>query len=296
MNAFRRFAWATLAYNLGVILWGAFVRATGSGAGCGEHWPLCNGVVLPRDPEVATIIEFTHRVTSGLALVAVLLLVVWARRIFPRGHTARRAAFVSLFFILVEALLGAGLVLLRYVEMNASYGRAAYLSAHLTNTLILIAALAWTAWAARPGPTPRWPSMPRAVWWGLAAALVASASGAIAALGDTLFPATSFIDGVRAETAAGASALLELRLAHPVLAVGAAAYLLFLAWTWHRRHAAGWVAARVLMTLTVIQLVAGAVNVLLLAPVWMQLVHLFLATLVWLSLVMMGLEAADRER
>lgn len=291
MNAFRRFAWATLAYNIGVILWGAFVRATGSGAGCGEHWPLCNGVVVPRAPEVATIIEFTHRVTSGLALVAVLVLVLWARRIFPRGHTARRAASISLLFILIEALLGAGLVLLRYVESNASYGRAIYLSAHLTNTLILIGVLAWTAWAARPGFTPRWLSMPRSVWWGLAAALAASASGAVAALGDTLFPATSFMDGVRAETASEASALLQLRLAHPVLAVAAAAYLIFLALGWHRRHAAGWAAARVLLGLTVLQLVAGAVNVLLLAPVWMQLVHLFLATQVWLALLLMGLDA-----
>ena len=293
MHNFRRFAWATLAYNIGVIIWGAFVRATGSGAGCGEHWPLCNGEILPRAAEVETLIEFTHRITSGLALVAVLALVVWSRRLFPKGHAARRAAFVSLVFIVVEALLGAGLVLLRYVEQNASYGRAVYLSAHLTNTLILLGCLAWTAWAARTSTGPRWPALPRDVKWGLAAVIAAGITGAVAALGDTLFPATSFVAGVRAETAADAHALLRLRLVHPVVAVLSAGYLIFLALRWMRLHPEAHRPSRVLLALTIVQTVAGGVNVLLLAPVWMQMLHLFLATLVWLAVVMMGLEGGS---
>lgn len=296
MHNFRRFAWATLAYNIGVIIWGAFVRATGSGAGCGEHWPLCNGEVLPRAPEVETLIEFAHRVTSGLALIAVVALVIWAMRIFPKGHTARRAAFLSLVFIVIEALLGAGLVLLRYVEQNASYGRAVYLSAHLTNTLLLIGCIAWTAWAARKSDSPRWPALPRDIRWGLIAVLVASVSGAVAALGDTLFPSTTFAEGIRIETEAAASALLRLRLAHPVLAVASAAYLIFIALKWLRVHAETQTQARLLLSLTIVQVVAGSLNVLLLAPVWMQMLHLFLATLVWLSLLMMGLETRTSQR
>src|SRR5229473_6608919 len=146
---FTRYAWGVLGWNLLVILWGAFVRATGSGAGCGSHWPLCNGEVVPRAPRLETIIEFTHRVTSGLALFAVVGLVVWSAVSFPRGHRVRRTAIVSLVLILTEALLGAGLVVFQLVAQDASVGRACYLSLHLVNTLFLLGALALTAWYSR---------------------------------------------------------------------------------------------------------------------------------------------------
>ena len=92
LSRLAKFAWGVLAYNIAVILWGAYVRASGSGAGCGEHWPLCNGVVLPRDPSTATLIEFSHRITSGLALIAVVALLVWVWRACAAGHPSRRAA------------------------------------------------------------------------------------------------------------------------------------------------------------------------------------------------------------
>lgn len=283
---FARFAWIVLGWNLLVILWGALVRATGSGAGCGSHWPLCNGAVVPRSPETSTIIEFTHRTTSGLALLAVIGLVWLACRTFPKEHLARKAAWISLVLILVEALLGAGLVLLNYVEQNKSLGRAIYLSAHLTNTLLLVASLTFSAlFAARP----RASIGPVSLKWTLAlmAALAACISGAVAALGDTLFPATSFAEGVRAELATDAHALLRLRLAHPVLAVLAGGYLAYIGLQTARRvpggvsAMAGWAVA----ALSAIQLAAGAVNVWLLAPVWMQLLHLGLANLLWIALV-----------
>ncbi len=47
---FSRYAWGVLLWNVLVALWGAYVRATGSGAGCGSHWPTCNGEILPRAP------------------------------------------------------------------------------------------------------------------------------------------------------------------------------------------------------------------------------------------------------
>src|SRR5664279_4937818 len=111
--AFARFAWGVVAYNLAVVLWGAFVRATGSGAGCGNHWPLCNGTATPHSASAATIIEFTHRVTSGLDLALVALLVVWAFRRFPRQHPVRLGATLSALFLITEALVGAALVLLQ---------------------------------------------------------------------------------------------------------------------------------------------------------------------------------------
>src|SRR5512138_1330366 len=110
MKSFARFAWCVLGYHLAVIAWGGLVRATGSGAGCGQHWPTCNGQVVPRSAAAETLVEYTHRATSGVALLLVVVLFAWARRAFPRGHPARRAAAFSMVFILTEALLGAGLV------------------------------------------------------------------------------------------------------------------------------------------------------------------------------------------
>src|SRR6476646_7294144 len=145
-DAFRRFAWGVLAYNVLVVLWGAYVRASGSGAGCGSHWPLCNGVVVPPVKSIETIIEFTHRVTSGLAVASSVALSVWAFRIFPRGHRVRKTSVLAVVFLMMEALLGAGLVLFRFVAHDASAGRAWYLSAHLVNTQLLLGMLAATAW------------------------------------------------------------------------------------------------------------------------------------------------------
>lgn len=295
---FVRFAWGVLLYNIFVVLWGALVRATHSGAGCGNHWPLCNGEVVPFAPAVETVIELTHRLTSGLALIGVLMLCLWAFRLFGRGHRVRKYAVLSVVFILVEALLGAGLVLLEYVDQNKSVGRAIYLSAHLANTQILLGVLALTAWYARPGAptTGRWA---RWTWLfgSLPVLLVVGISGAIAALGDTLFPATSLAEGMRQEMSSTAHFLLRLRVFHPVLAIFSAVYVAFAALKAIQAHISpdatklAWIS----WGLVFLQLVAGAVNVLLLAPVWMQIVHLLLADALWVALVLLVVEGSRRE-
>ena len=151
-SALTKYAWITLAYTVGVILWGAFVRASRSGAGCGAHWPLCNGVVIPRDPSIETIIEFSHRLTSGLALIAVVVLLGWVWRSCAPGHPARRGAAWSVFFMLTEAAVGAGLVLFEYVAENESIARAQWMAAHLVNTFFLLAWQTLTAWWLSGGP------------------------------------------------------------------------------------------------------------------------------------------------
>jgi len=289
---FSRVAWGVLAYNMLVVLWGAFVRATGSGAGCGNRWPLCNGAMVPRAPRIETVIEFTHRATSGLALVGVAALCLWAYRLFPRGHRARTCAALSVVFLIAEALLGAGLVLLQYVEHNASAGRAAYLSAHLVNTQILLAMLTLTAWFGCDPVSRPWPRAPKLLVAALPVAIVVAVSGAIAALGDTLYPAASVAAGMRQEFSQTASALLRLRAVHPVLAAVGAVILLAAAMTAMRSTRA--MAVRMgglFAALVFLQLAAGAVNIVLLAPVWMQILHLLLADLLWVALVVTTLEA-----
>lgn len=157
LNNFARYAWAVLGYNIFVILLGAFVRSSGSGAGCGSHWPLCNGEVLPRAPEVATLIEFSHRLTSGLALLLVGGLLLWARRLYAPGQPVRVAAMWSMVFILVEALVGAALVLLELVAGNPALLRGVVIAVHLANTLLL-GALTLCAWHAGGGAPVQLPN------------------------------------------------------------------------------------------------------------------------------------------
>jgi cytochrome c oxidase assembly protein subunit 15 len=281
--------------TLVVILWGAFVRATGSGAGCGQHWPLCNGVALPRDPTVATVIEFTHRATSGLALLALVALVVAVWRARPAGHPARRAAGWSMLFMLTEAGVGAGLVLFELVADNASMARALFMAVHLANTFLLLGAMTLTArWLEdRPGGFSLAGRGGRAVLLGALSVglVVVGVSGAVAALGDTLFPATSLSHALEQDLSPTSHVLLRLRVIHPTLATIVALALIVLA---PRLSIDSEVPARGITPgarvalLAGVQTALGAVNVLLLAPVWLQLVHLLVADLLWIALVLLA--------
>ena len=295
MLAVARFAWLVLAYNLAVISWGAYVRATGSGAGCGNHWPLCNGDVLPRSAGVATLIEFSHRLTSGLALAAVAALAVWTFRACRPGHPARLGAALSLAFILTEAAVGAGLVLFELVADNASMARAMFMAAHLLNTFLLLAALSltarWLSTAERVALRGRGATV-ATVAVGCGALLVAGASGAVAALGDTLFPAASLTAALAADLSASSHLLLRLRVLHPVLALAAAAAVIVLG---ARMARGGTIFAvrmrRTAAALALLQIALGFANVLLLAPVWLQLLHLLVADSIWIAFVLLGADA-----
>ena len=295
-NRFAAASTALLVYTVAVVLWGAFVRASLSGDGCGDHWPLCNGVALPVEPSLKTVIELTHRVTSGLCWVGTLVMYVVARRLFERGHATRAAAGWSLFFMTTEALVGAGLVLFRMVADNPSTARAGWMAAHLTNTFLLLAALTWMAFSAwRPGGS----RFTRAVWgrraFGAAAAAVlfVGVSGAVAALGDTLFPAASLVEGLREDLSPTSHIFLRLRIWHPVIAVLGAAYLLWLATAVFQRDefSGRRGLGLALGSLVLLQIGVGLLNVALLAPVWMQLLHLLIADAMWIVLVLLALSS-----
>jgi heme a synthase len=289
---FTRFAWGVLGWNVLVVLWGAYVRASGSGAGCGSHWPLCNGEVVPVAPRIETIIEFTHRAMSGVALVAVIALWLWSRASLARGSRVRRMAAASLVFLVAEALLGAGLVLFNYVDKDQSVGRVLYLSLHLVNTLLLLGALVLTAWFSRSTVEI---SARRSSWVMAALPLAAlvCVTGAIAALGDTLFPAASLAQGFRQDFSGAANFLLRLRVFHPALAVLAACYFagVSLVVVRSERNRIARKLAIAVLILAAAQLGAGAINLILLAPIGMQIAHLLLADLVWISLVLLAVEA-----
>lgn len=299
VRAFVRYGWVTMAFTVLVIVWGAVVRATGSGAGCGSHWPLCNGDVVPLAPTVATIIEFVHRVTSGLVMVMAVGLVIMARRTFPAGHLARKWAVVTLIFMLIEAAIGAGIVLLELVEGNASALRAGYVGGHLVNTLLLLAAMTTTVWAARvrssqdPDGKVRLPA--RGFTLAMVAMLVVAATGAIVALGDTLFPHASLAEGLAADFDPTSHFLIRLRIWHPILAAAVAVYFFWLAW----RHPAFAGEAQATPRQLVMMLIAGQcalglVNLLLLAPLPLQMAHLLVSNLLWIPLVWAYLNRQSR--
>lgn len=293
----RRLAWGILAFNLLVIVWGAFVRATGSGAGCGSHWPLCNGEVVPQSPSAATLVELTHRLTSGIALILVAVMLVIAWRSLPKGHRMRSAALWSMIFMIGEAAVGAALVLLELVGQNDSITRAWVMAAHLCNTFLLLSALTATAWFGQGGgpmiPRLR-PKLAKLAIWAQLAVMVLGASGAIAALGDTLYPPGDLATELREDFSRGAPLLKQLRVLHPLIAVFTS--LLVFHFTSRirttrgvRRSARRWAGYANLVV--VVQLAAGTLNILLKAPVWMQLLHLLLADFLWIALTIASIEA-----
>jgi heme A synthase len=295
-NRFAVAASALLVYTVAVVLWGAYVRATLSGDGCGDHWPLCNGVVVPVEPSIKTIVELTHRVTSGLCWIGTLVMWVVALRGFDRGHPTRSAAGWSLFFMTTEALVGAGLVLFRMVADNPSTARAGWMSVHLINTFLLLASLTWMVFSAWHRDGVRFPRDRQARWLLGGAAtvvLLVGVSGAVAALGDTLFPASSLAEGLREDFSPTSHLFLRLRLWHPVIAVFGSGYLIWLATVLLRRKPDRRVAklALTLGSLVLIQIAVGLLNVALLAPVWTQLVHLLLADATWIVLVVLALSS-----
>src|SRR5690348_16180055 len=296
---FAAYAWMVLGYNILVILWGAVVRATGSGAGCGDHWPLCQGVVIPHADQIATLIEFSHRATSGIDVLLVIGLCWMAFRRFGRGHAVRRYAAATAFFTLTEGLVGAALVLLGEVGNVISTGRVVVLSVHLVNTFMLLASLALTAWAAgsgvsgesqaprpRPGPATR---LYVAYGAGLLGAIVIAVTGTIAALADTLYPAKSLAEAFRWDFSGTAAPILHLRIIHPLVAVLVGGYLLIVAALTLSSPgpAAAKRMARRLAGLVVLQFCFGAANIVMLTPVSMQLAHLLVADLIWIVLVLL---------
>jgi heme A synthase len=287
-----------MGFTLLVIVWGAYVRATGAGAGCGEHWPLCNGEVIPRPERIQTLIEFMHRATSGLSLLLVLFTYAWARKISLKGSAVRQFAFFSVGAIILEAALGAGLVLLKLVEFDQSAARAVSIALHLVNTLFLISCLTSLAWAARSSqyfekPVSGWIPKSRLFRVTLAAFGALGVAGAITALGDTLFPAKSLVSGISEDFSSGAHFLVKLRVIHPVLAVFWV--LMVFLWSRHLETPALLRSRGILLSSVIVQFLLGFLNWMLMAPTGLQLVHLLVADFVFIAFWISGLNYEARE-
>jgi cytochrome c oxidase assembly protein subunit 15 len=287
-RALIAFAWLTLAFMVLVVLWGAVVRATSSGAGCGANWPLCNGDFFPHHPRIATVIEFTHRSMSGICTFLVVALLAWTFAGTEKRHLARKAAVYSAGLLVTEALLGAVLVLRGDVDKNISAERTVMQSIHFTNTMLLLAALALTAWflgrSRWAASSVRLSNLRPAALIAVGATIVVGATGSLAALADTLFPAASLRAALGADFAASSPLLVRMRWVHPAASLVAFFCVLLLVRGVRSRLSS------VVVGLFLSQIVLGIADVLLLAPTWMQVVHLLGADLYWIALVALAAE------
>jgi heme A synthase len=274
-----RAATVTLGYTIFVILFGAIVRITRSGAGCGQHWPTCNGEIAHLPRRFETVIEFSHRVTSAGSLIAVLAFTAIVVRGVPAGHRLRKMAYAAVFMMLVEALIGAALVLFRLVVDDASKARAFVMPAHLLSTFALVAILTLaTLWSKPPLPAATEPRAlgPARGWLVL---------GALTLVVVAVTGAMSLAGRLAEDQGAHANFLQRLRVLHPVLAVASAAFVAHLAAAYGHAGPRARRASRAVIAFAGVQLAAGTLNVILSAPGWLQVAHLGLALGLWVSYV-----------
>lgn len=293
LSRFATYAWVTLLVTFVVILWGDVVQATGSGDGCGAHWPTCDGVVMPAFAGREQVIEYTHRASSGFVFLMSAFLFVWSRRAFPKNHLVRKGANFSLFFMFTESLVGAALVVFRLVGQDASVTRAIVAPIHLVNTLFLIGAITLTAWFASGGKPFRWKNQGAVsplLISGFVSLVVIAVIGAITSLGDAIFPVRSTAEAIGRSLDTSEHFLVRLRVWHPFVAIGLGLYIL--------------VAARAITTLRpttttqnlslaifvvyLLQIAVGFLNVALSAILPTQLVHLLLADSLWMLWVLLA--------
>jgi heme A synthase len=296
MRQFARFVWLVLVYDVLVVLWGAYVRVSFSGDGCGAHWPLCNGEIVPHAQQTKTLVELAHRVTSGASLVLAVVLFVWAIRLTTKGAELRRWSAWVLFFTASEALIGAAIVLLRLVAHDKSLVRGVSTSLHLTNTFLLLASIAITTRVATGAPPI---AFKKRGWLGVLAGgaifatIFIAATGSIAALGDTLYPSHSVAEGLAQDVAPSAPLFIRLRSLHPFIAIFGGVLLLALASLAPAARPTRDVQrlGRALSIAYFVQVILGLVNIRFLAPAWLQLVHLLSADVVWVLLVLLATAA-----
>ena len=293
LSGFARFSLFTLLYNFAVVLWGVFLRASKSGDGCGEHWLTCHGEVIPSAPEFKTVIEFSHRITTAIAGFVVLGLLIWAVKKFPKGDAVRRMAYWTSFFILLEVAIGAVIVLTGNTAQNWTPFRPLVMAAHLIITFGLLASLTLGYWFASGRPAFTFNAERKymvAVVALTVGMLVVGVSGSIAALSNLLYePSGTLTEGIQKDFSAESPLLIQLRGFHPLMSVGFGIALI-LSMSWFKNESGTAAVSRfanAISILVLVQFVSGLVTIVTHAPILMQLLHLFLADIIWISYVLL---------
>lgn len=292
---YRRAGWASLWFTVAVILGGAVVRASGSGDGCGETWPHCEGSLFPIGGDTEARIEFAHRSLTAILAVVLIGFAVWTLRSVPRGRPVRTWLRWAAIFFVGEVVIGAVLVLFGWVDEDQSIARLVVVPIHLVNTFFLLAALAGAAFhAGRDQVRSRWPDRTTRLLSlsALATVLVVGSMGALNALADTLHPDASTASNFD-ETS---PVLVQLRVLHPAVAIIGG-----LALVWIVRHPLYDPEGRARRTrngvtsIVFLQFAIGIVNVALSTPLEIQVLHLFVADVLWILVVLGALSISTSD-
>lgn len=268
----------TLITSLLVIFWGAFLRFTYAGDGCGTDWPLCHNQLVPTQSSKEAWMEWFHRLTSSLFGLMVVFLCIFSFHSLPKKHRARWGCVLILFFTITEALIGAALVMTGLTGLNSSLLRPLVLSAHLVNSLFLVGSIVLTFRFIREDVIP----IRKIFRWSLFYILIAL-TGSIASLSNTLFPSSSLIQGLLMDINMNSPLLLKLRILHPVIAFVIGGGLIIYLTDFFKKFR---IKNYLLLIFTALGMMSGILTLFTLSPIFMKMLHLILAYSVWIFILL----------
>ena len=286
-SRFATFAWFVLIYNLAAVAWGVFVRASKSGDGGGAQWPLLDMSHQPLNGEIARWIEGSHRLSTSLCGVLAIAMVWMAFRNFPKRHQTRLFSVVVLAFTLLEGAIGAILVLFKLVAENDSGARAGVMSFHVISTMFLVSAIALAAMAAMSRGRIEFRGNASVIPMGavgILSMMALAVSGAVAALSHTLMPVQNVL---HAAAQPDSHWMIRLQPLHPYLSIAAGMYVCLMAGLLANLRPSPLVrkSSQIMVVTFAGQLLMGLVNIQLGAPIWMQMVHLALGDVLFISMM-----------
>jgi len=263
------------------IIAGAIVRATGSGDGCGASWPTCNGEIIPKLETSAELIEFSHRFISGFLLIITLIIFIKSFK-DKVPVLQKRIIWLLTFFVLLEALIGAVIVIYEWVGLNSSSPRIIAVPLHLLNTFGLLGTYTLLFHLTKNKKNSLNNFFDRGFKIGLCLFLLSGATGSIAALADVIFPSESFIAGLAADFDSNSELLTRLRILHPIVATALSIYLYSEANRLQKEYK---IQTKNIKALVFLGVLLGVLNVVSNIILPLSILHLLIADLLWVVYV-----------
>ena len=280
------YAKAGLLLSIASILAGAFVRATGSGDGCGATWPTCKGKIIPALSDTSELIEFSHRSVSGVLLVVTLIIFAKTRK-FRKESLVRTVTNYLTFFVIFEALIGAVIVIFEWVGLNSSLPRIIAVPIHLVNTFGLLGSYA-ILYKILQDDLQNIKNMFNKNFLLISSLfLLSGATGSITALADVLFPSASFVEGFLADFDRTSEVLTRLRILHPIISSTLSIVLYVYATGIRKKYNVG---VKPLQILILIAVFLGVINVLSNIVLPLSILHLAIADFLWISYIYVSID------
>ena len=273
------------------ILAGAFVRATGSGDGCGATWPTCKGRIIPALTDTSELIEFSHRSVSGLLLVVTLIIFSKTRK-FQKGSLVKSVTNYLTFFVIFEAIIGAIIVLFEWVGLNSSLPRIVAVPIHLVNTFGLLGCYAILYKIVEDDLKEIKSIFNRNFILISFLFLLSGATGSITALADVLFPSASFIEGFLEDFDKTSEALTRLRILHPIISSALSVVLYVYSTRINKKYG---VNVKLLKTFVIIAVLLGVLNVISNIVLPLSILHLAIADFLWISYIYVSIDLSKNK-